>query len=376
MRKIITIVAVSVLVMTLTVSCRKEGTDKIYVGSDIISVLVTDNALPSVTKGAPVTSDNMVTEYGRIVIDAAYRDGEIYTGRYNPRQLKDVAVEYSPSEGEWIFKEIIDGVEKQRLFYWPEDDASTLTFCSYAPESSVKGLQPTVSLLGWNNGTKLEFTYVQPAPAEASPYEDASNQKDLLFALNTQNRVKDVVDGKHYADINFSHALTGVKFVKGELQDCIVKYIVLSNFKSEGNASAVPDGKNGLTFTWSGQDVLETYRQDFGTDMRDLEKGESLDPTENEEYTFMMIPQALDESATITVGVEYTEGDTEEIIFEIGKVTDDKVGTGNAAKLKDWSSYAGKVITLKVNYDDDILNVEITSFEERVDNTIKDKIIL
>ena len=63
-----------------------------------------------------------------------------------------------------------------------------------------------------------------------------------------------------------------------------------------------------------------------------------------------MIPQALDADASVEIQVKYGTASSQTISVNLGSITADEAGSAaNAAKLKDWSTYAGKVITIRVN---------------------------
>ena len=111
-----------------------------------------------------------------------------------------------------------------------------------------------------------------------------------------------------------------------------------------------------LKFTWTPTGDLKTYVQTFNKSLGEIgaegavAEGGSIDPTTDESCTFMMVPQELDASAAVSIVVAYGSGADQTISVNLGSITEEAAGTaGNAAKLKDWSEYAGKVITFKIN---------------------------
>ena len=275
------------------------------------------------TKGAIVTTENIASLYGSFST-SVFKSGASYTD-YQGKSMNNVTV--SRSTGEW---ELVDSP-----YHWPED-GSEITFCSSAPIGDAR-----VSGINWNGGSTLTFNY-NDTPAGAG--NDAKNQKDLIFGINAQKES----DHAQYAWINFSHALVGVKFIKGDIDNCTVKSIVLSNFKSAGTATGTP-GNNKVAFTWSNQSTLKNYSQTFNKTVTGLADKASLDPTTDGSCTFLMMPQDLDASATLKVVVD-DNGTEHVILVNLGSITDEQAGNAtNAAKLKDWSSYAGQIITFRIS---------------------------
>ena len=297
-----------------------------------ISDMPDDYAQYCPTKGAPITTANIGDKFGSFKT-TVYKGTSIYADERSG-QMSNVTVSYA--EGEWS---LAGGP-----YYWPKD-GSDIVFCSNAPVSGSG-----VSGINWNNGTKVAFSYVNtPSGVDGSgKYHDAENQQDILFAINKQN----INSNDGVALINFSHALVGVKFIKGDIEGCTVESISLKNFKSSGNSEGTPrtDNPNSLSFTWSDQATLKDYTQTFGTAVDIVADKGSLDPNEDESCTFMMIPQELDDEAGVEIKLKYGTSDSQTLIVNLGSMTAEEAGSeNNAGKIKDWSTYAGKVITLRVN---------------------------
>ncbi len=304
---------------------------------------------PVMTKGQIITTENIPTAYGSFKT-SVFKDGEAYTDVISGNTMTDVTVTYG--EGKWTF---VGGP-----YYWPHED--NLTFSSYSPVDDATG----VSDIAWaEGGNKLTFNYSMPAAGMdgEGKYHDAENQKDLLFAIDTQNRT----DHDNVARIEFSHALTAVRFIRGNIKDCTVRAIGLSGFYGAGSAEAEPntdpDDTRKLSFTWTPSGDLQDFRQTFnvriddGIAHQDLEEaaiteGSSLDPTENQEYTFMIIPQEIQDASKLLVFIDERLHPIEVLLKRPG--IDDK--------LKDWSGYAGKIITIAVSslFDGDLVDIEIS----------------
>lgn len=277
----------------------------------------------ALTKGAVVTTENLSSLYGSFTT-SVFKNGVQYTDDQG-KSMSSVTV--SRSTGEWALV--------GEPYHWPVDDTEII-FCSSAPIGDAR-----VSGINWNGGSTLSFNY-NDTPAGAG--NDAKNQKDLIFGINAQKES----DHAQYAWINFSHALVGVKFIKGDIDNCTVKSIALSNFKSAGTATGTP-GNNKVAFAWSNQSTLKTYSQTFNKTVTGLDDKASLDPTTDGSCTFMMMPQVLDASATLKVVVD-DSGTEHVILVNLGSITAEQAGNAtNAGKLKDWSSYAGQIITFRIS---------------------------
>lgn len=293
------------------------------------------------TKGAPVTTDNLASLYGSFKT-TVYKGDDVYTDPVSETPMSGVTVT-GADDGSWS----LEGGP----YYWPEEEDDELIFCSSAPSSATG-----VSNIDWNEGTELTFDYTN-TPGGAG--NDAKAQKDLIFGIDSNSSTSHTDGDEIYAWINFSHALTAVKFIRGEIESCTINTVTMKNFYGAGSASAVINttagDDRGLKFTWTPSGALKTYVQTFGNEIGEV--GESgavalngtLDPSDDESCTFMMIPQEL--PATATIEISLTVGSTTRTVsLNLGSITEEQAGTAaNAAKLKDWSTYAGKVITIRVN---------------------------
>lgn len=271
------------------------------------------------TKGTPVTTGNIQDVYDSLKT-TAFCGGQPYSG------LQDATVTYSNSE--WAF---------DNVYYWPSD-GSSLTFCSVAPVGTWNN---QVSNLSWNNGTKATFTYTLPSPKGSS---DAVNQDDLLIAMDTQS-----AGTSGEAEINFHHALTFVDFIVGSLKDVTINSISLKNFYGTGTCTYTPGSTP--SFSWSSPSNKNTYVQDFGQKIESsTDDGYSIGDWSK---TFMMIPQQLPSDAEIVI----TYNTDKTVSYKIGADNTTKDKSGNL--INNWSPYAGKSITFKVNKNDPMIDVVI-----------------
>ena len=307
-----------------------------------ISDRVSDEVL---TKGAPATTATLGPIYGNFVTNV-YKDGSIYQDPFSQKQMSNVTVQYN--SGPWT---LVGGP-----YYWPEN-GDDITFCSYAPKT-IAGL----TNLNWNSGQSLSFKYSLPAPDSAGGVSfDAENQPDILFAMDTQNKNSRIKEGESYADIHFTHALTGVRFIRGDIEDCTIQDIKLIGFYDSGSAVATIENGTITGYTWSTQGAsLKDYTQTFNNfldntiphqDNSAQITGGSLDPTSDQSYTFMMIPQLLADGAAIEITIKE----------RLHPIRVDLTETGIDPKILDWRTYAGKMITISLDssFDGEHLDVAI-----------------
>ncbi|MCQ2136071.1 MAG: fimbrillin family protein [Bacteroidales bacterium] len=283
----------------------------------VLTALISDfdTQAPS-TKGVVLTSSNIAERIGSTGFNlSVFKDGAVYAydsydtdyKHIDGRSMGNVTVTYGSSSWE------LNGGP----YFWPVDEGN-LTFCSYVPSSSL-------SAINWNKGAKASFHLAQQHNTKG--YNDAVNQDDILFGIKTQNTAQSTS-----VHINFKHALTAVKFVRGNIKGCTISNISLENFYAAGDGEFSEDGG----FVWKNHSDKVSFKQDFYTELSDDETGTiSLDGSADGSKTFMIIPQVLSEDAVFKIEIE---GRIHPIEFKIGKST-----------VKDWSIYAGKVLTFKVS---------------------------
>lgn len=270
------------------------------------------------TKGAAVTTSNIGSLPGYETFNmSVYHKGAIYKSHEDEMKNLQVRKTGMGESSRW---------ELPGTYFWPTgyDMLTPLFFCAWAPaaaftpESEVP-YAGSVSDLSWTcdveGRAKATFSYTLPASAtdgedeSGSVYQDAANQPDLVFAVNPQTSKDHVIDGKSYAQITFGHALTAVRFVRGTLRNCILNRIALEGFHSSGDCEYSYDSATeGYQFKWTGLGELKSYTQTFDRTVDNSIKstsdegmGDYFDPTDQSSYTFMMIPQELDQTAVIKI---------------------------------------------------------------------------
>ena len=322
---------------------------------EVVAVLSDMEGFEPETRGAAVTTENIGPVYGSFPT-SVYKDGTTYSDPVTGASMANVTVQYQ-SGGEW---ELVGG-----LYHWPDNDED-IVFCSYLPRTGLGSID-------WHGGESLTFSYSLPSPSTGvdNVYTDAADQPDIVFGMDKENRTHRVKasDGKRYADIYFNHALTAVRFTRGTIDNCTIETIGLKGFKGAGTATGTPDFENHkISFAWTVSGQKYNYTQTFNRTLTDADAkqdrtqhavtGANIDPTADQSYTFMMIPQLLETGASIEIKVKER---IHPLTVDLSGATD---GSGNPidSKLKDWRSYAGKVITISINsvQEGDIVDVDIT----------------
>ena len=188
-------------------------------------------------------------------------------------------------------------------YFYDSDKSWTTDGSSLRPESSMNDLQITQSASSWTTsvywpGSTKKSTFFAYAPHNcegvswASPItgapnmtytvpQNVSDQKDLLVAKSTEDIS---CDGKTSVALTFKHALSAIKFVKGETQEyTAIKKIEISGVYNKGTLGM--DDMENLTWSEHGIDGVNTY---------------TIIPTEANNTSFLL-PQTVPDGAIIKV---------------------------------------------------------------------------
>ncbi|MDE7509035.1 MAG: fimbrillin family protein [Muribaculaceae bacterium] len=176
-----------------------------------------------------------------------------------------------------------------RTEYWPASE--NLTFHAVSPAVEFDNL----SDLSAHEG-EITFGY---SARKGTADNDAELQHDLLLSSYSCN--KQTHTGK--VPLDFSHALSAVKFAVRDVLDGEVVNIKIAGVRSSGVCTFKPG-----EISWENQDGTATYSQNFnykltGQEMVDV-TDDSKDKVLNEmmpEKTFMLIPQQIPDDAEIIV---------------------------------------------------------------------------
>ena len=186
--------------------------------------------------------------------------------------------------------------------FWP-DEQTTLDFYAYSNLIFAENDNPDspgVSSLTCEGG-RLGFSYIVPNGTGGS---DAERQPDILFALASANRSQ-TQDGDGTVILNFQHALAGVQFRAKNIAGGTIQSITLKNLFGQGDCTytlsdeTTDSGARKGTFKWSNLGDRKDFTQTMSVDVQEsstLPDGTRQDVTtgDNNEMTFMMIPQSTD----------------------------------------------------------------------------------
>ena len=208
------------------------------------------------------------------------------------------------------------------LYYWPPKD-NKLRFFAFAPVKGASAGSATVvssvtDLVVSND--KASFNFKVPSGTNV---KDAESQPDLMFATNICDRAG---SNNGTVQMNFSHALSAIKFAIRDVVDGTIESISIKGVA--GSGKCVYDFSTG-GFSWSNYgDTESSYSQTFGYTVADVTytpTGESSDVVLNDKMpkkTFMLIPQDIPEDAKIEVVFIRKDGKT---FTMSGKINDNIV---------------------------------------------------
>ena len=249
------------------------------------------------------------------------------------------------------------------LYYWPPK-GKELRFFAFAPATVTEPVSVTepaevtvpssVTNLEVTN-TKATFNFKTPSGTNG---KDAESQPDLMFATNLCDRAG---SENGTVPMNFSHALSAIKFAIRDVVDGTIESISIKGVA--GSGKCVYDFSTG-GFTWSDYgDAGSSYSQTFGynvTGVTSTPTGESSDVELNDqmpEKTFMLIPQDIPADAEIEVVFKRNDDRT---FTMSGKINDNKV-----TKWEPGKEYIYTISTSSSNW---IYHFEVIGSEQAVND--------
>ena len=249
----------------------KVNGETVYLTAEVTDGFPGDNNRP-MTRGTQVTDTNKKTLMKTFGV-SAYTDKD-----GTPDYMYNETATLDDNDGYWY---------PQEKYYWPT--GKQLSFYAWYP-TAADGLTLTDNP---NGG----------APGVNSTVPGAlAKQVDLMSAKAIEkDDPTSTTDGYATTDLEFSHALSAVRFVLGnDLPSCTIKSITLKNIRYSGTYVLSAD-------TWKN---VGTDTRDFGINW-DSKKvtGSGGTPITDSNETFFMIPQDL--SKDVTVEVTLFDGDTD-----------------------------------------------------------------
>lgn len=221
------------------------------------------------TRGAELTTSTLTSFKVTAFID----------DEYSTEFMKDQEVVLN--EGNWIYSPIK---------YWPHE--KEVNFLAYSTSLNINSeLKPEFVKVG--DEFQAKFDYTLPSPDNSVSSNDADNQPDIIFALQT-GRTED--DGT--VSFLFSHALTAIQFRIGSvLPNTTLERIEFFKVRNSATCTVSGTGSSDISYSWelSADSQKIDYIQTFEPSVP-LNEGMKI-PNEDVPTTFMMIPQVLDEYA-------------------------------------------------------------------------------
>ena len=295
------------------------------------------------TRGTPAYTVNLGTLYKTMGV---YADGDFGDNAF---VLTDDAMHANPKGGNgWRYHHSYNGSP------WP-GETTPVDFYLNMPAS------PTGVNITDRSNKQTKFAYSSPLTGAA--------QQDILFAQTTLTKKQHDGYLPKGAPVMMYHALTGVKFRTGHLNDnptkTIITKVVIKGLKSAGTATFT-----GSDFEWDVDETTANFSQEFknqpwsaaaGVDgtvtytASDGKFGETwysaaADQNLNDEdgsLTFWFIPQEIDDKVTLEVTFRVKTEDTQdgqEITHEIA--FGEKLNEGRTDKLV-WKAGQLRTYTLK-----------------------------
>ena len=272
------------------------------------------------TRGVPIEDPSGINSFfvtAKINDGGGSEDDVLYIDDEEVKRVSEGATIWTTSEGQ---------------HFWP-DESTALDFYAYA---NIDNNSPVTNLVCENG--KLGFSYTVSSGTGGS---DAVRQPDILFALASASRSQ-TKSGNGTVDLNFEHALAGVQFRAKNIAGGTIKSITIKNVYGEGDCtyslsdSPVVEGsvtKNG-TFKWTTTGDKVDFSQAMDVKVQEsstLPEGKLQDVTTggNNEMTFMMIPQKLED---VEVEIKLIGAQDNEEYTVSGKLTTDS-GTWDAGNL-------------------------------------------
>ena len=239
--------------LLLSVSCAKTDTGTKETG-EAIAFRVTSGS----TRADLVDNDNLVAKYGT---DGMGVFAAAYEGNWDGTQTVDyfANAQFAPSGDFWV--------SPNASYYWP-GKGKNIRFFAYAPFNGEGITLPAADITGVPT-----LDYVNP--------ENLSEQKELLVASTEE---MDGCPKVIVKDIQLKHALTAIRFkCSPDMINGTIDKITIEGLKGAGTVTMESEPK----WTVSGEACNYSATMSFTH-----QKGEeTIMYGENNEYTFLVIPQ-------------------------------------------------------------------------------------
>ena len=260
----------------------KEETDKRPLKFNVNflgSWQVENSAKSAISRGTATNtlSDAIYDSFG--VFASYYDTGEEYTQTQNYM--------YDTESGEYM-----DGWQTFTPFAMPPINKE-MSFCSYYPYQSDEAPQPYITFNGGNRDYVGHpyFDFIIPDSVQLQP--------DLMVATSNMSST-DLATGSPIP-LKFTHMLTAIKFVfDASIPRGYILKISINNVSKGGSFvyGRIKDGTvNDPDYSWSS---VSAETKNFTLNTR-LRTGTGLPVPLADDQTFLMMPQHLDQDASVTI---------------------------------------------------------------------------
>jgi len=296
----------SAIAATLCLSSCEKIFDK--GGSDQIAVEVVGTE----TRGVVTDVTKLEYDTNGFVLNAFLESaGRSDSDNDNPRYLSDVNYKYDGSSKWTTTNSSATWRHQVQTNFWcyypktisnPNGDRA-ITFAPYVQDDEQKS---------------ITVDYTMPTPSTSSPYNDAVNMQDLLFAYATKKYDHNVSSPDGTLKITFQHILSAIMFKQGDiLEGYKIKSICLVDVRKKGKCSLKGEkdgtGENPCycQITWDTETDLANFRQD-------VESGDWPGSVfTSGKKVFWVIPQTFNSSSTSAIRVIFTTNGTNEIPVDL-----------------------------------------------------------
>ena len=239
----------------------------------------------SVQEGIHSTSENVPMSRGSVLTKEAIDNFNVWAAlNKDAESVGEGTIEYF--SGVSYSKDNSGIFSSQTAYYWP-GEGPTLDFVAVA-NMPLENFNANT-----NNNEVISFTYTVPSAATA--------QNDIAIATATG------IEGDNNTSVplSFNHIMSAVNFKVGTIAKGVIKSITLNNIYTTGTYHIYGDqSSNNLPYWVVDEDELGPYSVTFAqtdTNGNYNPEGQAGNLINGSNATFMMIPQVLNDNATLTI---------------------------------------------------------------------------
>lgn len=301
-----------------------DGDDPISVTEVIDNSITGDAPVPAAdkaTRGIPVENKDFptTTGYNGFKMMAAIYDDDL---TWLTAKATTVATNFMDKEN------VLGDNDFETQYIWPGTSAGKkVAFFAWAPytntefNTSLTTASPDLTVANEQGTPQLTYTV---------PTDNVSKQFDLITATAVD------VPGDHnnIQQLHFNHVLSCIKFAAGDLRDCKITDIKLTNIHYRGTYT-FSDETGGMG-TWQNTDDLKTICIGQGetpaADVQSQVVGQERNFVLNaDDKNLMMLPQTLEQGAQLQVSFVFNSVDMNEQKTDVYGAqisgTNNKIGT-------------------------------------------------